>query len=106
MTFWITMQNAEFGETACEKRMFNSVSGFIYIFCFLNLKEGHSRNRMAAFYCFILAENSLLILLWFIYHPEDTAMWLKVASLSVVFGGFVLGKYMCYLYIEFIIKFE
>lgn len=91
MTFWITMQNAGFGETACEKRLFNSVSGFIYIFCFLNLKEGHSRNRMTAFYCFILAENSLLILLWFIYHPEDTATWLKVASLSIVFGGFVLG---------------
>ena len=92
MTFWITVQNADFGETVCEKRLFNSICGFIYIFCFLNLKEGRSRRRMAAFYCFILAENSLLMLLWFLYHQEDTPVWLKATSLSVVFGGFILGE--------------
>ncbi|XP_052106330.1 uncharacterized protein LOC127738891 [Mytilus californianus] len=91
MTFWITMQNAEYGDTACEKRLFNSISGFIYIFCFLNLKEGPSKSRMAAFYCFILAENALMMLLWFIYKPENTPAWLEITSLSLVFGGFVLG---------------
>ncbi|VDI65530.1 Hypothetical predicted protein [Mytilus galloprovincialis] len=91
MTFWITMQNAEYGDTACEKRLFNSISGFIYIFCFLNLKEGPSKSRMAAFYCFILAENALMMLLWFIYKPESTPAWLEITSLSLVFGGFVLG---------------
>lgn len=92
MTFWITLQNAEFGQTACEKRLFNAVSGLIYIFCFLNLKDGHARWRLLAYHMIMLAENALLVLLWFLNLPESTPVWLEITALVIVFGGFTLGK--------------
>ncbi|OWF48620.1 uncharacterized protein LOC110452843 [Mizuhopecten yessoensis] len=91
MTFWITLQNADFGETTCEKRLFNSVSGFIYIFCFLNLKDSRARWRILAYHVVVLGENSLLVLLWFLGRPDNTPMWMEVSTIAIVFGGYAVG---------------
>lgn len=91
MTAWITVQNTDFGDTACEKRIFNAVSGFIYIFCFLNLKDGPSRTRMAIYYIITLIENSVLVIFWFVYKSENSPSWLTITTPTVIYGGFVLG---------------
>lgn len=92
MTAWITVQNADFGDTACEKRIFNAVSGFIYIFCFLNLKDGSSRRRLAVYYIVSMVENTALVILWFVYKRETSPDWLSIVAPTVIYGGFALGK--------------
>lgn len=92
MTAWITVQNADFGDTACEKRIFNAVSGFIYIFCFLNLKDGSSRRRLAVYYIVLMVENTALVILWFLYKSETSPDWLSIVAPTVIYGGFALGK--------------
>ncbi|XP_061191359.1 uncharacterized protein LOC133199560 [Saccostrea echinata] len=98
MTAWITLQNADFGDTACEKRIFNAVSGFIYIFCFLNLKDGPSRKRQTIYYIVTLMENSVLIILWFLYKPNTSPDWLSITTPTVIYGGFVVGSVMMFMY--------
>jgi len=94
MTAWVTLQNAEFGETPCEKRMFNSVVGFIYIFCFLNLKDSRARWRILTYHIITVMENSLLILLWFLGKEAGTPVWLEISTVVIVFGGFICGKHL------------
>lgn len=91
MTAWITVQKADFGDTACEKRIFNAVSGFIYIFCFLNLKDGSSRRRLAVYYIVSMVENTVLVILWFLYESETSSDWLSIVAPTVIYGGFALG---------------
>ncbi|XP_033736700.1 LOW QUALITY PROTEIN: uncharacterized protein LOC117324964 [Pecten maximus] len=98
MAFWITLQNADFGETACEKRLFNSVSGFIYIFCFLNLKDSRARWRILAYHVVVLGENSLLVLLWFLGKPDNIPVWMEVSTIAIVFGGYVVGGVLMMVY--------
>ena len=39
----------------------------------------------------MLIENSLMVLLWFIYKLDDSPTWLVPLAFSMVFGGFLLG---------------
>ncbi|XP_069126160.1 serine-rich adhesin for platelets-like [Argopecten irradians] len=98
MTFWITLQNADFGETSCEKRLFNSVSGFIYTFCFLNLKDSRARWRILAYHAVMLGENSLLVLLWFQGRPDTVPVWMEISTIAIVFGGYVVGGVFMMIY--------
>lgn len=91
MTAWITFQNADFGDTACEKRIFNAVSGFVYIFCFLNLKDGPTRGRLTIYYIITLVENTILVILWFLFKPDTSPDWMNIATPTVIYGGFVVG---------------
>ena len=101
MIIWITIIKPDFGATACERHMFTFVSALIHTFCFLNLKDGQSRWRMLIYYVLVLIENSLMILLWFIYKLSDAPHWLVPLGFSVVFGGILFGVIFLMLYYGF-----
>lgn len=92
MIVWIIVQNVDFGDIVCEKRIFNVVFGFIYIFCFLNLKDGFLRRRLVVYYIVFMVENIVLVILWFVYKSEILLDWLSIVVFIVIYGGFVLGK--------------
>lgn len=98
MIVWITIIKPDFGTTACERHLFTLVSAIIHIFCFLNLKDGRSRWRMLVYYLVILIENSVLILIWFVYKHIGAPPWLVPLGFSVVFGGFLFGVLVMLLY--------
>lgn len=66
--------------------------GFIYIFCFLNLKDGFLRRRLVVYYIVLMVENIVLVILWFFYKSEILLDWLSIVVFIVIYGGFVLGK--------------
>ena len=98
MMIWITMIKPDFGATACERHLFTLVSAIIHTFIFINLKEGSSRWRMLVYYVIILVENSLLVLIWFVFKHRDAPVWLVLVAFSVVFGGFMFGGMVMLLY--------
>lgn len=91
MIVWIIVQNVDFGDIVCEKRIFNVVFGFIYVFCFLNLKDGFLRRRLVVYYIVFMVENIVLVILWFFYKSEILLDWLSIVVFIVIYGGFVLG---------------
>ncbi|XP_071117324.1 uncharacterized protein [Haliotis cracherodii] len=96
ITIWISVKGTDFGDGICERGLFQIVAGFMYIFCFLNLREGRSRYRMLVFYLVFFLENATLVAVWFAY--KETSSVLDFVTPSVVFGGFVLGILCLLLY--------
>ncbi|KAK7084787.1 XK-related protein 6 [Halocaridina rubra] len=96
---WVVKQKTGFSSTLWEEHIFNFIMAVTYCFCFFNLKEGHSRWRMFAFYSVVVLENSLFVLLYyFLGHHEK---WIKYTSLGVVFGGMILGLMCMVLYYRY-----
>jgi hypothetical protein len=92
MTAWIWLKGTDFGQGRLERALFRLVSGFIYIFVYLNVHDGPTRGRMAFYYCVVFIENCVLFVLWFIAHDTLQQGWTIGASL-VIFGGFVVGEW-------------
>ncbi|KAM9617484.1 XK-related protein 5 isoform 2-T2 [Morphnus guianensis] len=63
MAFWLVAQQTDIVAQPCRWRLFNCLVGAVYIFCYVNVRPGPSKNRMAAFYAIMLMENTLLLLL-------------------------------------------
>ncbi|XP_067679346.1 uncharacterized protein [Haliotis asinina] len=100
MTIWISVKGTDFGDGVCERGLFQIVAGFMYIFCFLNLREGRSRYRMLVFYLVFFLENAALVAVWFTF--KGTSSVLDYVTPSVVFGGFLLGIVCLLLYYRFL----
>nr|CAB3263177.1 uncharacterized protein LOC104265836 [Phallusia mammillata] len=99
MTAWVVAQDTDFCNSWWEERLFNTVIGFIYIFCFFNMKEGRSRFRAIFYYIVVLTENTVMILLWW---PQRTeGMWYNIPALFAVWGGFILGISSMLLYYKY-----
>ncbi|KAK3091486.1 hypothetical protein FSP39_020197 [Pinctada imbricata] len=96
-TCWVTVQNADFGDSTCQKRLLNTIAGYIYIFCFLNFKNSQSRCRLCTYHILVLAENTILVILWF-HYKSQSLIWLDVFALCMVYGGFTLGGVMMMAY--------
>lgn len=105
MTAWLVCQKTrfcvdEYGTThLCREYLFNSVIGFVYIFCFFNIKEGMTRIRVIPYYVIMLGENTLLIVMWYPFRTLNGDI--ETAALSIVWGGFALGllcmvSYYCF----------
>ena len=82
---------------------FRIMMGFVHIFCFLNLIEGHTRLRIFVFYLIMYAENIAITLVWYLASPaEITVQWYAMAGIAVVFITPVVGisfmvvYYMCF----------
>ncbi|MBN3304359.1 XKR5 protein, partial [Amia calva] len=74
--------------------------GVVHVFCFLNLKDGPSRFRMAGFYVVMLLENTTLVL-----SASDflsAASWDSVGVLSAMLGSFLLGIFSLVVYYHFL----
>ncbi|XP_064605934.1 XK-related protein 6-like [Liolophura sinensis] len=96
MSVWVFIQGPEFFSRRWENKLFSFVLGVVYIFCFLNLKDGPTRYKMWPFYLVLLAENGLLVGLWYREHPSQDTLMIIVTA--VVFGGYLLGVLFLLLY--------
>ena len=95
MTVWLIFQRTRFcvdeygNPHYFREYLFDLVIGFVYIFCFFNLKEGFTRVRVIPYYAIMLTENTLFIVMWY---PFRTLYGdIEYAALGVVWAGFVLG---------------
>jgi len=105
MTAWLVCQRTRFcvdehGTTHwCREYLFNSVIGFVYVFCFFNIKEGMTRIRVIPYYVIMLGENTIFIVMWY---PFRTLYGdIETAALIIVWGGFACGllcmvSYYCF----------
>ncbi|NXP32991.1 XKR5 protein, partial [Leiothrix lutea] len=50
MSFWLGAQQTDIVAQPCRWRLFNCLLGAVYIFCYINVRPGPSRTRVAVFY--------------------------------------------------------
>ncbi|XP_023655792.2 XK-related protein 6b [Paramormyrops kingsleyae] len=98
MAFWVIHGGTDFCMSKWEEVLFNMVVGIVYIFCWFNVKEGRTRYRMVAYYFVVLAENTVLTLLWYIYRDPSTTDSYAVSALCGVFLSFVSGVLFMFFY--------
>ncbi|KAL3868628.1 hypothetical protein ACJMK2_041419 [Sinanodonta woodiana] len=98
MILWIRHQKPDFGSTPCERGLFMIVAATVYIFCFINLKDGRSRWRLLIYYSLVLLESSLFVALWMIYKDVSTPLWYSITAFTVIYGGFFLGAVLMLVY--------
>ncbi|XP_075606505.1 XK-related protein 5 isoform X2 [Balearica regulorum gibbericeps] len=63
MSFWLVAQQTDIVAKPCRWRLFNCLVGAVYIFCYINVRPGPSKHRVAVFYAIMVMENTLLLLL-------------------------------------------
>lgn len=105
---WISMflwlmspKNVFHGERiSCTKRAFFSMLiAYVYVFCYVNLQEINSCQKMAAFFTTMFLENTLLIAVWL--GQSDPSIWYHYPVIVVVFGSFFTGIFFMILYYRF-----
>ncbi|NXG86942.1 XKR5 protein, partial [Stercorarius parasiticus] len=50
MAFWLVAQQTDIVAEPCRWRLFNCLVGAVYIFCYVNVRPGPSKHRVAVFY--------------------------------------------------------
>ena len=90
MFFWIRFMQTKFCDTRAEELGFNLVSAAIYIFCFLNLTEGHTRLRYLFYYLITFLEDAVLISVWYLL-TQTKYVWYQRPAIFAVFSGYVIG---------------
>ncbi len=87
MTAWVVWQDTDFCSNQWEERLYNSVVGVMYCFCFFNLKEGRSGRRAAVFYLVIILENLAFVTAFTCYSDfqDDPRVRVKVAAAAYIF---------------------
>ncbi|GFY51854.1 XK-related protein 6 [Trichonephila inaurata madagascariensis] len=105
---WLTMflwlispKNVFHGESISVKKktIYSMLIAFVYIFCYINLQEINSRQKMIAFYVTMFLENSLLMAVFLFLKGQ--VVWFHNISLIVAWGGFFLGIAFMILYYRF-----
>ncbi|KAM4694723.1 XK-related protein 5 [Discoglossus pictus] len=89
MSFWLVAQQTDVISRPCYWKMFNVLIGAVYVFCFINVRDGPSRYRVAIFYVIMLLENCILLLLATDFLQE--AVWSGVKLSVAVMSGFLIG---------------
>uniref|UniRef100_A0A663MIM4 XK-related protein n=1 Tax=Athene cunicularia TaxID=194338 RepID=A0A663MIM4_ATHCN len=90
MSFWLVAQQTDIVAQPCRWRLFNCLVGAVYIFCYVNVRPGPSRHRVAVFYAIMLMENTLLLLLATRFLQAELRNSLCVTG--AVMSGSVIGK--------------
>uniref|UniRef100_A0A8C7RH33 XK-related protein n=1 Tax=Oncorhynchus mykiss TaxID=8022 RepID=A0A8C7RH33_ONCMY len=98
MALWVVHGGTDFCMSRWEEVLFNMVVGIVYIFCWFNVKEGHTRGRMVAYYSVVLAENTLLTGLWYVYRDHADTDNYAVPALCGVYLSFAGGVLVMLLY--------
>ncbi|XP_038823610.1 XK-related protein 6-like [Salvelinus namaycush] len=98
MALWVVHGGTDFCMSRWEEVLFNMVVGIVYIFCWFNVKEGHTRGRMVAYYSVVLAENTLLTGLWYVYRDHEETDSYAVPALCGVYLSFAGGVLVMLLY--------
>ncbi|XP_028318752.1 XK-related protein 6-like [Gouania willdenowi] len=102
MAFWVVHGGTDFCMSKWEEVLFNMVVGIVYIFCWFNVKEGHTRYRMVAYYVVVLAENTILTGLWYAYRDPALTDSYAVPALCGVYLTFAGGVLVMLLYYGFL----
>ncbi|CAG5118893.1 unnamed protein product [Candidula unifasciata] len=89
MFIWLIGQKTTFYGTRCLEVAFNLLCGYVMIFCFLNLREGHTRFRFAIFYCIMYTENLIMLAFWFRF-TRDLGAWFHMWVFAAVFVLFAI----------------
>ncbi|XP_068135103.1 XK-related protein 5 [Hyperolius riggenbachi] len=89
MSFWLVAQQTDVIARPCYWRLFNVLLGAVYVFCFINVRDGPSRYRVAIFYVIMLLENCILLLLATDF--LQGAVWSNVKLSVAVLSGFLIG---------------
>ncbi|KAM6433179.1 LOW QUALITY PROTEIN: XK-related protein 5 [Rhynochetos jubatus] len=89
MSFWLVAQQTDIVAQPCRWRLFNCLVGAVYIFCYVNVRPGPSKHRVAVFYTIMLMENTLLLLLATRFLQTELRSSLNVTG--AVMSGFVVG---------------
>ncbi|XP_068070397.1 XK-related protein 5b isoform X1 [Danio rerio] len=100
MMFWQVSQQTDICINRGSWRLFNFILGALYIFIFVNVKDGPSRYRMTGFYLLMLLENTFLLLL-----ASDSFSGPSWDSMSVpltVSCSFLIGVIFLILYYRFL----
>ncbi|KAJ7345659.1 hypothetical protein JRQ81_001609 [Phrynocephalus forsythii] len=89
MSYWMVAQQTDVFQNPCHWKIFNLFTGAVYIFCYVNFKEGSSFCRMAVFYIIMLSENVFLLLMSmdFLQGNSQSNLWI----LGAVTSGSILG---------------
>ncbi|KAM9316369.1 XK-related protein 5 [Gastrophryne carolinensis] len=89
MSFWLVAQQSDVIRRPCYWRLFNILLGAVYVFCFINVRDGPSRYRIAVFYVIMLLENCILLLMATDF--LQGAVWGNVKLSVAVMSGFLIG---------------
>ncbi|CAG7785204.1 unnamed protein product [Allacma fusca] len=107
MLMWlISPKNIFHGEkmSARKKCWYSMLIAVVYIFCYINVQESKSRNKILIFYVTMFLENSLLFSVWLIA-ARGHEFWYRDYATSFVFAGFLAGiAFMCLYYRYFHVK--
>ena len=90
MFVWIRAMATDFCDTRVEELGFNLVAAAIYVFCYLNLIEGHTRLRYVFYYSVTFLEDALLISVWYMF-TQTRYVWYQSPAIAAVFSGYVIG---------------
>ena len=105
MIVWLTWEGTEFcshPNHLCKlslERLFAIVMGIVYVFCFINIKEGTTRFRIMIYYLIFFVENSLLVAVW--YPTRSQVGILEIGSIVFTWGGFLVGILSMLAYYKF-----
>lgn len=71
--------------------------GFVYCFCYINLREGHTRYRILTFYTLIVTQNlgSLFLYVLIADMERQQKPWSITCTVFII-GGTFLGKSFYY----------
>ncbi|OWR53003.1 putative XK-related protein 6 [Danaus plexippus plexippus] len=102
MTFWIITQKTTFCPNKLEETFYNAVMGFVYCFCYINLREGHTRYRLLMFYTLIVTQNFGSLFLYILISDLEIQRrpW-SIAATVCVITGTVIGIVAMMLYYRF-----
>ncbi|KAM6406384.1 XK-related protein 5 [Pluvialis apricaria] len=89
MAFWLVAQQTDIVAQPCRWRLFNCLVGAVYVFCYVNVRPGPSKHRVAVFYAIMLMENTLLLLLATRFLQAELRSSLCVTG--AVMSGSVIG---------------
>ncbi|XP_064911718.1 XK-related protein 5 isoform X6 [Columba livia] len=89
MSFWLVAQQTDIVAQPWRWRLFNCLLGAVYIFCYINVRPGPSKHRMAVFYTIMLVENTILLLLATRFLQTELRSSLCVTG--AVMAGSVIG---------------
>ncbi|XP_028156763.1 uncharacterized protein LOC114350247 isoform X1 [Ostrinia furnacalis] len=91
MTFWIIIQKTTFCSNKLEETLYNVVMGFVYCFCYINLREGQTRYRILTFYTLIVTQNLGSLFLYVIISDigRQQKPWSITCTVFLIGGTFI-----------------
>ena len=94
MFLWLLTEKTSFCNPTmacaqCQELAFNMVVAAVYIYCYVNVCEGHTRLRYCVYYCVVYLENMAMCLLWFVSANTRTMWYLQPAFALILFGFFI-----------------